>query len=89
MPQPWTISPSRKLRSENKYKFSRSWYRVHRNLWSVPDPDDWEERVNWCARTFGPQPQNPDAWCRWCADVLTIRFRDAQDYEWYRLRWGA
>jgi hypothetical protein len=91
MPQEWTIDGARWYRpkNKNKYKFSRQWFTV--DLAPGPYSDDIA-RLEWCRETFGPEPLRPDAWSRWTYSFAThcqIKFRDAQDYEWYRLRWGA
>lgn len=72
------------MKLEPKYKFSRS-------NWYVAD-FDWvhqAEVLEWCSQQFGPHPQNPDAWSRWCNHYSErIHFRDAKDYEWFVLRWS-
>ena len=69
-----------------KYQFSRAkWYEVHLMFKSY---DPIQERIDWCAETFGPQPEKPDAWSRWYTSFTTIRFRDSKDYEWFMLRWS-
>jgi hypothetical protein len=70
---------------EPKYKFSRAkWYEAdmfNRGL--------SREMREWCIEHFGPLPKNPDAWSRWTNQWnSTFRFRDAQDYEWFMLRWS-
>jgi hypothetical protein len=69
---------------EPKYKFSRSkWYEAEFS-WGKQT-----EVLEWCTQQFGPQPENPDAWSRWCHRSWTeIHFRDAKDYEWFLLRWS-
>jgi hypothetical protein len=66
-----------------QYKFSRA-------KWYVAD-FDWkhqDEVHEWCYHQFGPHPQNPDAWSRWCHKYQgKIHFRDSKDYEWFMLRW--
>lgn len=69
----------------NKYQFSRKWYEVHLFFKSY---DPIQERLDWCEQTFGPQPANPDAWCRWYTSHTILRFRDEKDYQWFILRWG-
>lgn len=72
------------MKPEPKYKFSRS-------NWYVADYD-WvhqAEVLEWCSQQFGPHPQNPDAWSRWCNHYSErIHFRDAKDYEWFVLKWS-
>ena len=72
------------MKPEPKYKFSRAkWYEAKL-------PRDGQGAFNWCVKNFGPEPKNPDAWSRWYFNVeRTFRFRDAKDYEWFVLRWGA
>lgn len=69
-----------------KYQFSRS------NWYVVPlGKMDWKKTVaclEWCEETFGPQPKNPDAWSRWQIKYSSLHFRDAQDYEWFILKWS-
>jgi hypothetical protein len=69
---------------EPKYKFSRSkWYIAEFN-WGQQT-----EVLEWCTQQFGSQPENPDAWSRWCHRSWTeIHFRDEKDYEWFILRWS-
>jgi hypothetical protein len=69
-----------------KYQFSRAkWYEVQISF----DKVKWTERIEWCEQNFGPEPRDPDAWSRWYHDGYTrIKFRDAQDYEWFMLRWS-
>jgi len=89
MPDQLIMRPARKHQPKNKYKFSRQWFTV--DLAPGPYSDDIA-RLEWCKETFGPEPLRPDAWSRWTYSFTTrcqIKFRDAQDYEWYRLRWGA
>lgn len=71
--------------AEPKYKFSRAkWYTAEY---------DWVHQVEvleWCKQQFGPHPQNPDAWSRWCNHYSErIHFRDEKDYVWFCMRWGA
>jgi hypothetical protein len=66
----------------NPYKFSRQWHEV-----DLPWRSD--EQLAWCAEQFGPHPRQADAWCRWCVDAFTVKFRDLRDYNWYMLRWGS
>lgn len=72
------------MKPEPKYKFTRA-------NWYVADYD-WvhqHEVLEWCKQQFGPHPQNPDAWSRWCNHYSErIHFRDAKDYEWFLLRWS-
>lgn len=67
-----------------KYQFSRA-------EWYVAD-FDWKHQADvlaWCTQQFGPHPQRPDAWSRWCHRAWTeIHFRDSKDYEWFVLRWS-
>jgi hypothetical protein len=67
-----------------KYKFSRA-------KWYVAEYD-WVhqyEVLEWCKQQFGPHPQNPDAWSRWCNHYSErINFRDEKDYIWFMLRWS-
>ena len=67
-----------------KYKFSRSkWYEAEFS-WGKQT-----EVLEWCTQQFGPQPENLDAWSRWCHRSWTeIHFRDVKDYEWFLLRWS-
>jgi hypothetical protein len=69
----------------NKYKFSRA-------KWYVAE-FDWGQQtevIKWCKQQFGPKPENPDAWSRWCHKSWTeIHFRDEKDYQWFILRWGV
>lgn len=70
-----------------KYQFSRAnWYEVRFSAMTLYGV--LRERLEWCDATFGKEPKVPDAWCRWYSGPLFIRFRDAQDYEWYMLRWS-
>ena len=66
-----------------KYKFSRKWHIVDY---------DWEDFVavgEWCEEQFGPQPLNPDAWCRWYQRGMgRIHFRDEADAALFILRWS-
>lgn len=67
-----------------KYKFSRNWYVVEYN-WMHHDGV-----IAWCTEQFGPHPNAPDAWSRWHNPYSDrIHFRDAKDYHWFMLRWGA
>lgn len=69
-----------------KYKFSRAkWYTAQIPLGQF---EKMQERIEWCEKHFGDEPQTPDAWSRWHVDYLTIKFRDSKDYEWYMLRWS-
>lgn len=67
-----------------KYKFSRA-------KWHIVDYD-WKDFVDvseWCVEQFGPQPLNPDAWCRWYQRGMgRIHFRDEQDAMMFILRWA-
>lgn len=68
-----------------KYQFSRA-------KWYVADYDwvNQAEVLEWCRQQFGPHPQNPDAWSRWCNHYSErVHFRDEKDYNWFVLRWGA
>lgn len=69
----------------NKYKFTRAnWYLAEYN-WVHQ-----HEVLEWCTQQFGPHPQNPDAWSRWCNNYTgRIHFRDEKDYAWFMLRWGS
>ena len=71
------------MKPEPKYKFSREWYVAEY---------DWVhqyEVLEWCKQQFGPHPQNPDAWSRWCNHYSErIHFRDEKDYAWFVLRWS-
>lgn len=74
-----------KSMTEPKYKFSRKWYTVPLGKM------DWKKTVDcldWCEKTFGQQPKNPDAWSRWQIKFSSIHFRDSKDYEWFMLRWS-
>ena len=68
---------------KSKYKFSRDWYEAEY---------DWKHQLEvheWCFHQFGPHPQNPDAWSRWCNHYSErIRFRDKDDYLMFVLRWS-
>ena len=67
-----------------KYKFSRNWYVVEYN-WMHHDGV-----IAWCIEQFGPHPNAADAWSRWHNPYSDrIHFRDAKDYHWFILRWGA
>lgn len=77
---------SRRQRNESKYKFSRQWFTVDISFLRTPDA---AAKLAWCRETFGPEPAQPDAWSRWTHNLYQIKFRDAADYEWYRLRWGS
>lgn len=69
-----------------KYKFSRAkWYTAQIPLGQF---EKMQERIEWCEKHFGDEPQTPDAWSRWYVSYLTIKFRDSKDYEWYMLRWS-
>jgi hypothetical protein len=72
------------MKPASKYKFSRSkWYEAEFS-WGKQT-----EVLEWCTQQFGPQPENPDAWSRWCHRSWTeIHFRDVKDYEWFLLRWS-
>ena len=72
-------------------KFSRAkWYEFEFSS------NNWEQihqRLEWCEKMFGLQPENPDAWCRWYtiprpALIIRFRFRNPQDYEFFVLRWA-
>lgn len=68
---------------EPKYKFSREWYVATYNY------NYYHEVFEWCTQHFGPHPSCPDAWSRWVHKYEDqIKFRDAQDYEWFVLRWS-
>jgi hypothetical protein len=72
---------------QSKYKFTRkNWHKA--DMWKS---DELTSNVDaWCTENFGPQPKNPDAWCRWSRDILsTYYFRDEKDYFLFRLRWGS
>lgn len=71
--------------SKTKYKFSRSkWYVTPR----FSPYEQLQERVKWCTAQFGPEPTAHDAWSRWYTWHGVIKFRDAEDYAWFVLRWG-
>jgi hypothetical protein len=78
------------MRTDPKYKFSRTnWYEAElygnsRDRLAT----EYIELIGWCTEHFGPHPANPDAWSRWRVGIGCIYFRDAQDYEWYMLRWA-
>lgn len=69
---------------QSKYKFTRAnWYVAEFNV------KDYTDVVHWCREQFGSHPRNPDAWSRWVHKYEDkIYFRDAQDYEWFVLRWS-
>ena len=70
-----------------KYQFTRSkWYVAY---YAAHYYDT--QVFQWCEDNFGPMVQHPDAWSRWAPGAAwsTIRFRDARDYMWFKLRWGA
>ncbi len=74
------------MKPASKYRFSRAkWYEVKLFFKSY---DPIQERLDWCEKTFGPQPKNPDAWSRWYTSFTTLRFRDQKDYNWFMLRWS-
>ena len=69
---------------KSKYQFSRNWYVAEFNV------DDYTDVVHWCKEQFGPHPKHPDAWSRWEHRYENkIHFRDAKDYNWFVMRWGA
>ena len=71
------------LTKKPKYKFSREWYVATYNY------NYYHEVFEWCTKHFGPHPSCPDAWSRWVHKYEDqIQFRDAQDYEWFVLRWS-
>jgi hypothetical protein len=71
------------MKPASKYRFSRAkWY-------EAKVPRDQQAAFAWCVKQFGPEPKNTDAWTRWYFNVnRTFRFRDAEDYEWFLLRWS-
>jgi hypothetical protein len=75
---------------EPKYKFSRAkWYEAKINgdgVWRLTE--EYNQIIDWCTEQFGKHPAPPDAWSRWYVGVGKIYFRDAQDYEWYMLKWA-
>ena len=69
---------------KSKYQFSRAWFVADF------DPTYYFEVEEWCKKQFGPHPKYPDAWSRWVHTYEDqIHFRDAKDYHWFMLRWGA
>jgi hypothetical protein len=80
-------------------KFSRAkWYEFE---FSSNNREQILQRVEWCGKMFGLEPENFDAWCRWYtipspvwytipspAFVIRFRFRDSKDYEFFVLRWS-
>ena len=74
-----------------KYQFSRAkWYTVQLNgMATWKQSDEYNQIIEWCTKHFGPHPASYDAWSRWYVGLGYINFRDAKDYEWYVLRWGA
>lgn len=72
------------LKPKPKYRFSRNWYQADFH-WT-----DYDEIIDWCEQQFGSQPVRHDAWSRWWQNGQDrVFFRDAKDYNWYVLRWGA
>ena len=86
-PYTMTILKSRHKQPTSKYKFSRVWYEAVLPF-SRFDSNFVQGVLLWCTEQFGPQPDHPDAWCRWHVRGVTIHFRDQQNYMLYLLRWG-
>jgi hypothetical protein len=72
------------FKPQSKYKFSRKWY-----IADISDADYHDVRA-WCTEQFGPEDKFPNAWSRWQHRYEhQIFIRDAKDYNWFVLRWGA
>jgi hypothetical protein len=70
-----------------KYKFTRKNWHIA-DMWK--SDHSTQDMDNWCIEIFGPQPKNPDAWCRWQRSMVgRYFFRDEQDYFLFRLRFGS